>query len=152
VPGLLARARIFALSSQAEGVSLTLLEAMARGLPVVTTRVGGNPEVVLDGQTGVLVPPRDPPAMAKAIIGLLGDMSGCQQLGRAGRQRVEKHFTSRRMVAAYEKLYTTPIRTTHSPARPVPDATSNGVNRLESSGVGKRASIHKLPKTQLARH
>src|SRR5262249_776717 len=63
VPELLARAGLFVLSSISEGVSLTLLEAMARGLPVVATDVGGNPEVVADGTTGLLVPARTPQAL-----------------------------------------------------------------------------------------
>jgi glycosyltransferase involved in cell wall biosynthesis len=105
VPALLGRAGLFVLPSQAEGVSLTILEAMARGLPVVTTRVGGNPEVVADGSTGLLVPPRDPAALADALVRVLRDADRAQALGRAGRRRVEDHFDVRRMVADYEALY-----------------------------------------------
>ncbi len=105
VPALLARAGLFVLPSQSEGISLTLLEAMARGLPVVTTKVGGNPEVVEDGRTGVLVPARDSAALAEGILRLAGDPDTAQLLGRAGRRRVETHFDVRRMVAAYERLY-----------------------------------------------
>ena len=65
---LLSRASLFVLSSLTEGISLTLLEAMARGLPIVATHVGGNPEVVEDGVTGLLVPPRDPAALAAAVL------------------------------------------------------------------------------------
>jgi glycosyltransferase involved in cell wall biosynthesis len=105
VPGLLARARLFALSSLTEGISLTLLEAMARGLPVVATRVGGNVEVVAEGQTGLLVPARNPAALADALGRLWADAGECTRLGRAGRQRVEQHFDVRRMVAEYEAIY-----------------------------------------------
>jgi sugar transferase (PEP-CTERM/EpsH1 system associated) len=105
VPSLLARARLFVLPSQTEGVSLTILEAMARGLPVVATRVGGNPEVVADGQTGLLVPARAPAALAAALVQLYRDAEQCRRLGRAGRQRVEQEFDVRRMVARYESLY-----------------------------------------------
>lgn len=105
VPALLAKARLLVLSSVSEGVSLTLLEAMARGLPVVATRVGGTPEVVADGATGLLVPPRDASALAEALLQLHGDVDRCRLLGAAGRSRVEESFDVRRMVARYERLY-----------------------------------------------
>jgi glycosyltransferase involved in cell wall biosynthesis len=105
IPALLARARLFVLSSITEGISLTLLEAMARGLPVVATRVGGNPEVVADGETGLLVSARDPGALANAMLGLWAQADIGVRMGLAGRQRVEQHFDVRRMVADYETLY-----------------------------------------------
>jgi glycosyltransferase involved in cell wall biosynthesis len=105
VPALLARAGLLVLSSLSEGVSLTLLEGMARGLPVVATRVGGNPEVVADGETGLLVPPRDPAALADAMLRLWRDTGLGLRLGQAGRGRVEEHFDVRRMVANYEAMY-----------------------------------------------
>ncbi len=105
VAGLLGDARLFVLSSISEGVSLTLLEAMARGLPVVATRVGGNTEVVVDGETGVLVPPSEPESLAQALLHLFGDADESRRMGLAGRRRVEEHFDVRKMVAAYERLY-----------------------------------------------
>jgi glycosyltransferase involved in cell wall biosynthesis len=105
VPALLGRARLFVLPSVEEGISLTLLEAMARGLPVVATRIGGNPEVVADGETGLIVPASDPDVMAGAVLRLLGDAEAGRRMGRAGRQRVEAHFDVRRMVADYEAAY-----------------------------------------------
>jgi glycosyltransferase involved in cell wall biosynthesis len=105
IPALLGRASLFVLSSLTEGVSLTLLEAMASGLPVIATRVGGNPEVVADGETGLLVPPGDPRALAAAVFRLRRDWGQAAQLGRAGRRRVEACFDVRRMVAEYEKMY-----------------------------------------------
>jgi glycosyltransferase involved in cell wall biosynthesis len=105
VPNLLTGARLFVLSSVSEGISLTLLEAMARGLPVVATRVGGNPEVVADGETGLLVPARDPGELANAVLGLWGQADACARMGLASRQRVERYFDVRRMVAHYEELY-----------------------------------------------
>ncbi|HWG41391.1 MAG TPA: glycosyltransferase [Gemmataceae bacterium] len=105
VAGLLARAGLFVLSSLSEGVSLTLLEAMARGLPVVATRVGGNPEVVAEDETGLLVPAQDPAALAAALLRLRRDGGECLRLGQAGRHRVETIFDVRRMVGEYEQLY-----------------------------------------------
>jgi glycosyltransferase involved in cell wall biosynthesis len=117
VPGLLARASTFVLPSESEGVALTLLEAMARGLPVVATRVGGNCEVVVEGETGLLVPARDPTALASALL-RLRDPGIAFAMGQAGRRRVERFFDVRRMVAAYESLY----RTGRSNAASVPDS------------------------------
>jgi glycosyltransferase involved in cell wall biosynthesis len=105
VSGLLARARLFVLSSLSEGISLTLLEAMASGLPVVAMRVGGNPEVVAHGQTGYLVPTADPDALAAALLQLWHDPEAGRRQGAAGRRRVEQQFDVRGMVAAYEALY-----------------------------------------------
>ena len=105
VPALLSRASIMVLPSLTEGISLTLLEAMAQGLPVVTTRVGGNPEVVVDGDTGLLVPPANPQALAQALLRLSRDSSEARSMGIAGRRRIERYFDVRRMVLDYESLY-----------------------------------------------
>ena len=105
VPSVLARASLFALSSASEGISLPLLEAMARGLPVVATRVGGNPEVVAEGASGLLVPPGDPGALARAMLEVLGDRDRSLAMGLVGRRRVEHGFDIKRMVARYEALY-----------------------------------------------
>ncbi|MFQ3650263.1 MAG: glycosyltransferase [Gemmataceae bacterium] len=105
VPALLRRARLFVLSSLTEGISLTLLEAMACGLPIVATRVGGNPEVVTSGETGFLVPPGDPVALAKAIATCWTQSELCAKMSVAARQRVERQFDIRNMVASYERLY-----------------------------------------------
>lgn len=107
VPALLARASLFVLPSLTEGVSLTLLEAMARGLPIVATRVGGNPEVVIEGETGVLVPAQDPSALARAMLQVQTDSEAARSMGWAGRCRVEQYFDIRRMVSQYEDLYRT---------------------------------------------
>jgi glycosyltransferase involved in cell wall biosynthesis len=110
VPDLLARASLFVLPSLSEGMSLTLLEAMARGLPVVTTAVGGSPEVVVDGQTGFLVPPAAPEALAEKLLLLLSrpDLGG--PMGLAGRRRVEEHFSTQAMLSQYERLYDRLVR------------------------------------------
>jgi glycosyltransferase involved in cell wall biosynthesis len=106
VPSVLARASLFVLPSLSEGLSLTLLEAMARGLPVVTTAVGGSPELVADGQTGFLVPPAAPEALAEKLLLLLRDPDRARVLGLAGRRRVEEHFSTQAMLNQYEQLYT----------------------------------------------
>ncbi len=105
VPPLLARGRLFVLPSRTEGISLTLLEAMASGLPIVATRVGGNPEVVAEGETGLLVPSENPAALASAIVRVYREPGLAERLGRAGRERVEEHFDLVRMIRQYEGLY-----------------------------------------------
>src|SRR5271157_1156509 len=105
VPALLGRARMFVLPSLSEGIPLTVLEAMAHGLPVVATRVGGLSEVVIERETGLLVPASDPPALAAAILSLWRDPERAQAMGIAGRKRSEDRFGVRQMVANYETLY-----------------------------------------------
>jgi glycosyltransferase involved in cell wall biosynthesis len=102
---VLSGASFFVLASTSEGVSLTLLEAMAAGLPVVATRVGGTPEVVDQGVTGVLVPPRAPEALADAMLWMLRQPGQRERMGRLARRRVEDRFDVRRTVAAYEQMY-----------------------------------------------
>lgn len=96
---------VFALTSIAEGISNTILEAMASRLPVVATRVGGNPELVQDGTTGQLVEARDVVALTTAFAGYLDDSEMCVRHGAAGRIRAEKYFSLERMAADYAELY-----------------------------------------------
>jgi sugar transferase (PEP-CTERM/EpsH1 system associated) len=105
VPEILRGLDVYVLSSQSEGMSNTILEAMASGRPVIATAVGGNPELVVDGETGLLVPPNDPEAMAAAITKLLRESELRQQMGRAGRRCVEQHFSLDVMVRNYAKVY-----------------------------------------------
>jgi sugar transferase (PEP-CTERM/EpsH1 system associated) len=105
VADLMASAEFFVLSSKKEGISLTLLEAMACGLATVATTVGGNPEVVADGETGLLVPPESPEALAKAMLALLRDPAEADRMGVAGRARVTERFDLKGTVANYEDLY-----------------------------------------------
>jgi glycosyltransferase involved in cell wall biosynthesis len=89
---------IFVMSSVTEGLGTSLLDAMACGKPTVATTAGGMPEVVVDGQTGLLVPPRDHEAMANAIIRLLSDARARRAMGAAGEARVRERFSAERMV------------------------------------------------------
>lgn len=109
VSELLPQMDIFVLPSHWEGMPIAVLEAMAAGLPVVATAVGGTTEVVVPGETGLLVPPADPTALAQAMVTLLTDPALCHRFGLAGRKRVEQQFsieqTVAKTVALYEKLF-----------------------------------------------
>jgi glycosyltransferase involved in cell wall biosynthesis len=105
VPRLMAACDVFVLASLWEGFGLVFAEVMAASKPVVGTRVSGVPEVVADGETGILVPPRDPDALAAALIRLLGDPAECRRLGRNGYQRVRERFSAARMVEETLEVY-----------------------------------------------
>lgn len=105
VAEILAIADIGVLSSHEEGFSNAVLEGMAAGLPMVVTRVGGNPEAVLDGETGFVVAPHDPAGLAEALSRLSADPALRRRLGAAARERLEKHFSLGRCLEDYERLY-----------------------------------------------
>jgi glycosyltransferase involved in cell wall biosynthesis len=105
VPDLMAAADLLVLPSVAEAFGLVLAEALFLGVPVVATRVGGIPEIVDDGQDGVLVPPADSAALAEATAALLRDPDRRHRLGAAGRVKVLERFGFERMVRAYEAVY-----------------------------------------------
>ncbi len=96
---------IFVMSSVSEGLGTSLLDAMACGKPIVATTAGGMPEVVKDGQTGILVRPRDHEAMANAIIRLLGDAAARRAMGAAGEARARAYFSAERMVQDTVEVY-----------------------------------------------
>jgi glycosyltransferase involved in cell wall biosynthesis len=96
---------VFVLPSHMEGMSNGLLEAHAAGLPVVATDVGGNAEVTLDGETGLVVPPRDPLALGDAILRMVKDPARARAMAAAGRERIAAEFTVQRMVSRLEQLY-----------------------------------------------
>ena len=105
---LLAGADVFVLASRSEGLPISVLEAMAAGLPVVASDVGGVAEAVVDGKTGLLVPPGDSGALAEALHALLGDPASRRTMGAAGRARARAHFDLPRFrddhVALYERV------------------------------------------------
>jgi glycosyltransferase involved in cell wall biosynthesis len=113
IPALLGHMDIFVLPSLGEGISNTVLEAMATGLPVVATRVGGNPELVEDGVTGVLVSVGDVQALSAVLLGLLENPARCREMGHAGRQRILRDFDWERTVAAYLQVYDDLLGITH---------------------------------------
>jgi len=123
VPELLACAAVSVMPSLNEALSNVLLESMAAGVPVVATRVGGTPEAVQDGITGLLVPPGDVGALARSIDRLLSDREFSERLGRAGRQHVRRHFSLDAMVRATERLYHTLLER----RRGVPVGAARGV-------------------------
>ncbi len=96
---------IFVLPSISEGLPLSLLEAMAMAKPVVATRVGGIPEVVIHGQTGLLVPPWNSRFLAEGILFLLRNSHVAKQMGGKGREQIAKMFTFKQTIARYEQLY-----------------------------------------------
>jgi len=96
---------IFVLPSRNEGISNTILEAMATGLPVVATRVGGNPELVVDGETGILVPSGDAQKMMQALSIYVDNEEKRQSDGQAARQLIAKRFRLEHMVDNYLSVY-----------------------------------------------
>ena len=110
IPEVMRGLDCFVLPSLGEGISNTILEAMACALPVVATRVGGNPELVEDQVTGRVVPAADPVALMQAIMSYFENPALARQHGRAGRNRVEESFSIDRMVDSYHELYLAEFR------------------------------------------
>jgi glycosyltransferase involved in cell wall biosynthesis len=110
VPELLAAGDCFVMASLWEGLGLVFLEAMATHLPVLATQVSAVPEVVIEGQTGLLVPPSDPAALAAAMVRLAADGPLRERLGAAGQRRVVSHFGLDRMVDETVQLYRSLLR------------------------------------------
>jgi glycosyltransferase involved in cell wall biosynthesis len=112
LPRFLEGADIFVLPSRSEGFSNAIVEAMAASLPVVATRVGGNPEAVKDGITGIVVPPEDPTALADAVLELLEDPERSRAMGEAGRHVAMREFSAdsvtNRVVDIYRRLLSLP--------------------------------------------
>ena len=105
IPRLLSIMDVFVLPSLSEGLSVATLEAMAAGKPVIATRVGGNPELVLQDETGLLVPSQDAQALATNITRILQDREFARHLGTNGLKRVQAFFDMQTMAANYQHLY-----------------------------------------------
>jgi sugar transferase (PEP-CTERM/EpsH1 system associated) len=105
VPNILKALDVFVCSSESEGMSNTILEAMASGIPVVATAVGGNAELVVHGETGLLVAWNDPNILASAVVKLLANQGVRRKMGEIGRQRVEECFSLDTMTRNYAKFY-----------------------------------------------
>jgi glycosyltransferase involved in cell wall biosynthesis len=105
IPDLLASCDVFVLPSLYEGLPLSILEAMSAGKPVIATQIGGTDEAVIADETGLLVPPAAPAALAAAIRSVLVDRPWAQRLGQAGRARVEREFSAATMIQRVTKVY-----------------------------------------------
>lgn len=105
VPNLLAASDLLVLPSFSEGLSMTLIEGSAAGLPLVASDVGGNGELAVDGVNGLLVPVDDHAALATALGRIIADPDWAATLGQAGRQRFERYFQAATMIARYQSLY-----------------------------------------------
>ncbi len=105
IPDLLALCDLFVMPSHGEHFGRVLVEAMAMGKPVVATSAGGVPEIVIQGETGLLVPAGAPPVMAQAIASLMRDPAMAQRFGEAGRSRAGKHFSLAEHVQGIESIY-----------------------------------------------
>jgi glycosyltransferase involved in cell wall biosynthesis len=117
VAALLPAFDIYLCSSDYEGVSLSILEAMARGRPIVATAVGGNPELIEHDETGLLAPKGDAPAMAERIARLAGDAALRERLGKRAQAWVRRTFSMDRMVRDYERAYAAALSGSAAAAR-----------------------------------
>ena len=105
VPSLLSGFDVFALTSLREGISNTVLEAMATGIPLVVTDTGGNKELIAEGENGFLVPIASPAAVADAILGIATDVDLRARMAAASRARAVEHYSIEKMVDAYDRMY-----------------------------------------------
>lgn len=105
VPGLYRELDVFVLCSDAEGTSMSILEAMASGLPIIATSVGGSPDLLSSGSCGVLVPPREPELLAQMILSLLGNQPERSSLGAQARRRALSIYAEDKIVSLHEALY-----------------------------------------------
>lgn len=146
VPDLLSAMDVYVNSSVYEGMSNTILEAMASRRPVVATAVGGSPDLVVDGVTGWLVPPRDPSALGARVGSLLEDPDGARAMGLQGRARVEERHRYGAMVDAYATLYETLLRRKERRWRPADVAKRSFGWGAEVTGLWRIAGVLNRPR------
>jgi len=142
IPELLSEVTASVLPSLSEGLSNAVLESMAAAVPVVATQVGGLPEAIEDGVTGLLVPPRDSAALAKAIARILEDRELAARLGQAGHRRVAERFSLPNMVSETEQFYSTLLGQTRR-------GTAHGV-ALDSERTRARGRLRRRVKSGAA--
>jgi glycosyltransferase involved in cell wall biosynthesis len=133
VPEIMRGLDCFVLPSLAEGVSNTILEAMASGLPIIATRVGGNSELLESGMTGTLVPPANSEVMAKAMLAYASDRKTARRHAKAALRVAEGRFSLTRMVADYERMYERALAAAGSPVPPADDEQAD--DRLRAAGT-----------------
>jgi glycosyltransferase involved in cell wall biosynthesis len=126
VPELFAAADSVLMPSLNEGFPRTAIEAMAAGKPVIATRVGGTPEAIVDGTTGLLVPPKDAEALSGAIVRLVNDAELQAKLGKAGRERAEKNYSVDKYISRLDEMYRhySGIKTGTALNEPPPDSNN----------------------------
>lgn len=125
---LLAKSDIYVLPSHNEGLPMSVLEAMAMHQPVITTRVGGIPELVTDGADGLLIHPGDRAALADALSTLIGDAARRMELGRAARARIEERYSDRVILPQLHAIYRTCARHLPTPGSPHTSSASTQVD------------------------
>ena len=138
IPEIMRGLDCFVLPSLAEGVSNTILEAMATCLPVVATRVGGNTELIESGLSGTLVPPADSDALARAILTYLGDRATARRHAKAAHRIVDTQFSLKKMVLDYVRMYERALATA---GVPIPPCDGEPIN-VPLGSTGARAAAH----------
>jgi glycosyltransferase involved in cell wall biosynthesis len=143
VPAVLSASDIHVSASHTEGLPNNILEAMSCGLPVVATAVGGVPELVVDGVTGLLPPARDANALGTALLALANNIECRDRMGRAGHERVATCFSIERSVAAYEQIYQDVLADRHRSRESSSTIDLKRFLRKRPENFRRRGSAHK---------